>query len=27
MLESLELGLKPVKAYRIDRAFFDEFQQ
>ena len=27
MLESLELGRKPVKAYRIDRAFVDEFQQ
>ena len=26
MLEDLELGLKPVKAYRIDRAFFDEFR-
>ena len=26
MLENLELGLRPVKAYRVDRAFFDEFQ-
>ena len=25
MLESLELGLKPVSAYRVDEAFFDEF--
>lgn len=26
MLERLELGLKPVKAYEIDEAFFKEFQ-
>jgi len=25
MLEDLELGLKPVRAYQIDKAFFDEF--
>jgi restriction system protein len=25
MLENLELGLKPVRAFRIDQAFFDEF--
>jgi restriction system protein len=26
MLEELELGLKPVRAYRIDQSFFDEFR-
>jgi hypothetical protein len=26
MLESLELGLKPVKAFEIDRSFFHEFE-
>lgn len=26
MLENLELGLSPIKAYRIDPAFFDEFR-
>jgi restriction system protein len=26
MLEDLELGLKPVRAYRIDESFFDEFR-
>lgn len=26
MLENLELGLKPTKAFRLDQAFFDEFQ-
>ncbi len=26
MLEQLELGLKPVKTYEIDKAFFSEFQ-
>ena len=26
MLEHLELGLKPVTAYEIDEAFFDEFK-
>ena len=26
MLEKLELGLKPVKAYEIDGPFFDEFR-
>lgn len=26
MLEDLELGLSPVKAYRVDSAFFHEFQ-
>ena len=25
MLESLELGLEPVRAYRVDEGFFDEF--
>ncbi|MFU8887221.1 MAG: hypothetical protein ACNA8N_01320 [Trueperaceae bacterium] len=25
MLETLELGLEPVRAYRVDEAFFDEF--
>lgn len=27
MLENLELGLNPVKAFRLDDAFFDEFRQ
>jgi len=26
MLEELELGLRPVRAYQIDRSFFDEFK-
>jgi restriction system protein len=26
MLEELELGLKPVRAYQIDQSFFDEFK-
>jgi len=26
MLEELEMGLKPVRAYRIDQSFFDEFR-
>ena len=26
MLEELELGLKPVRAYQIDQSFFDEFR-
>jgi restriction system protein len=26
MLEGLELGLRPVRAYRIDESFFDEFR-
>ena len=26
MLEELELGLKPVRAYRLDPSFFDEFR-
>lgn len=26
MLEDLELGLKPIKAFRVDQAFFDEFR-
>jgi restriction system protein len=26
MLEDLELGLKPVRAYQIDQSFFDEFK-
>jgi len=25
MMEELELGLKPVKAYEIDEAFFQQF--
>jgi restriction system protein len=27
MLEELELGLSPVKAFRVDQTFFDEFRQ
>jgi restriction system protein len=26
MLEDLELGLKPIKAYEIDESFFNEFR-
>jgi restriction system protein len=26
MLEELELGLKPVRAYQVDQSFFDEFK-
>lgn len=26
MLEELELGLKPVRAYQIDQSFFEEFK-
>lgn len=26
MLEDLELGLKPIKAYEIDESFFNEFK-
>jgi restriction system protein len=27
MLENLELGLEPVKAFRITRAFFEDFKE
>jgi restriction system protein len=27
MLENLELGLTPVKAFRITRAFFEDFKE
>jgi restriction system protein len=26
LLEKLELGLKPVRTYRVDDSFFDEFR-
>lgn len=27
MLENLELGLKPIRAFRLDQTFFDEFRE